>query len=94
MAVKAELDERCGPRTWASSLEGTAPWGPATEQRFPVIGAERGIVVGITLPHYPKLPKQPRMYVSEVFRLVSGRIVKIDNIGLMLERVETLGFVY
>ena len=82
------------PRTCASSLEGTPPWGPATEQRFPVVDAERGIVFGVTLLHYPKVPKQPRMYVSEVFKVVGGRIVKIDNIGLMMEGVESLGFTH
>jgi len=80
--------------TCAGSLEGNPPWGPATEQRFPVIDPERGIVLGVTLLHYPKLPKQPQMYVSEVFKVVSGRITKIDNIGLMLEGVSTLGFVH
>ena len=84
-----------GPaRTCARSLEGNPPWGPATEQRFPVIDAERGIVFGLTLLHYPKLPKQPQMYVSEIFKVVNGRIVKIDNIGLMLSGVHTLGFVH
>jgi hypothetical protein len=80
------------PRTCAGSLEGNPPWGPATEQRFPVIDPERGIVVGITLLHYPKNPNQAKMYVSEIFKVVSGRIVKIDNIGLMLQGVSTLGF--
>ncbi|GIU77553.1 MAG: hypothetical protein KatS3mg005_0791 [Bryobacteraceae bacterium] len=82
------------PRTCASSLEGDRPWGPATEQRFPVIDPERGIVLGITLLHYPKHPNQQKMYVSEVFKVVSGRIVKIDNIGLMLQGINTLGFVH
>ncbi len=82
------------PRTCAASLEGNRPWGPATEQRFPVVDAERGIVLGITLLHYPQLPNQPKMYVSEVFKVVAGRIVKIDNIGLMLQDVNTLGFVH
>jgi hypothetical protein len=82
------------PRTCAASLEGNPPWGPATEQRFPVVDPERGIVLGITLLHYPKLPNQPKMYVSEVFKVVGGRITKIDNIGLMLQGVSTLGFVH
>ena len=82
------------PRTCASSLEGDPPWGPATEHRFPVVEPERGIVFGVTLLHYPKLPKQSEMYVSEVFKVVGGRIVKIDNIGLMMEGVETLGFTH
>jgi hypothetical protein len=59
-----------------------------------VVDAERGIVVGVALLHYPRLPKQPRMYVSEVFKVVGGRIVKIDNIALMMEGVETLGFTH
>jgi hypothetical protein len=84
-----------GPaRTCASSLEGNPPWGPATEHRFPVVDPERGIVFGLALLHYPRLPKQPRMYVSEVFKVVGGRIAKIDNIGLMMEGVETLGFTH
>jgi hypothetical protein len=84
-----------GPaRTCARSLEGNPPWGPATEQRFPVIDAERGIVFGVTLLHYPQLPKQPQMSVSEIFKVVNGRIVKIDNIGLMMSGVHTLGFVH
>lgn len=82
------------PRTCASSLEGNPPWGPATEQRFPVVDPERGIVMGITLLHYPRLPGQPKMYVSEIFKVAGGRIVKIDNIGLMMSGVETLGFVH
>jgi hypothetical protein len=82
------------PRSCAGSLEGTPPWGPATEQRFPVIDAERGVVFGVTLLHYPNLPKQPQMYVSEIFKVVNGRIVKIDNIGLMMNNVTTLGFVH
>lgn len=80
------------PRTCAGSLEGNPPWGPATEQRFPVVDAERGIVFAITLLHYPKLSNQPKMYVSEVFKVVAGWIVKIDNIGLMVQGVSSLGF--
>jgi hypothetical protein len=82
------------PRTCAGSLEGTPPWGPATEQRFPVIDPERGVVFGVTLLHYPNRPNQPQMYVSEIFKVVAGRIVKIDNIGLMTDGVSTLGFIH
>jgi hypothetical protein len=82
------------PRTCAGSLEGSVPWGPATEHRFPVIDPERGIVFGITLLHYQERPGQPRMYVSEVFKVVGGKIVAIDNIGLMLEGVTHLGFAH
>jgi hypothetical protein len=82
------------PRTCAGSVEGNPPWGPATEQRFPVIDADRGIVVGITLLHYLKAPQPAQMYVSEVFKVVDGRIVHIDNIGLMMQGTVTLGFVH
>ena len=82
------------PRTCAGSLEGNPPWGPATEQRFPVIDPERGIVFGLTLLHYPTRPNQPVMYVSEIFKVVRGKIVRIDNIGLMMEGVSTLGFTH
>jgi hypothetical protein len=51
-------------------------------------------VFGVTLLHYPKRPNQPRMYVSEIFKVVTGRIVKIDNIGLMMEGIGTLGFIH
>ena len=84
-----------GPaRTCAASLEGNPPWGPATEQRFPVIDPERGIVFGVTLLHYLKTPDQQQMYVSEVFKVIGGRIVRIDNIGLMMQGVTTLGFTH
>lgn len=84
-----------GPaRTCISSNEGNPPWGPATEQRVPVIDEERGIVIGITLLHYLKSPNQSKMYVTEVFKVVKGKIVKIDNIGLMQEGLATLGFIH
>jgi hypothetical protein len=34
------------------------------------------------------------MYVSEVFKVVGGRIVRIDNIGVMMKGVGSLGFVH
>jgi hypothetical protein len=84
-----------GPaRTCASSLEGDVPWGPATDLRIPVVDPERGIVFGITLLHYLKNQPARQMYVSEVFKVVGGRIVTIDNIGLMMEGVTTQGFVH
>lgn len=82
------------PRTCAGSLEGNPPWGPATEQRFPVIDPERGIVFGVTLLHYPTRPDQTAMYVSEIFKVVRGKIVRIDNIGLMMQGVASLGFTH
>jgi hypothetical protein len=84
-----------GPaRTCVSSVEGNPPWGPATEQRVPVIDEERGIVIGITLLHYLKSPRNSKMYVTEVFKIVKGKIVKIDNIGLMQDGISTLGFAH
>ncbi len=82
------------PRTCASALEGNPPWGPATDQRFPVIDPERGIVLGVTLLHFPTLANDSAMYVSELFKVEGGKIVKIDNIGLMLQGVSTLGFAH
>jgi hypothetical protein len=84
-----------GPaRSCVSSNEGDRPWGPANEQRLSVIDPERGLVFGITLLHYLKSPDQRVMYVSELFKVVGGKIVKIDNIGLMMPGVTTLGFVH
>jgi hypothetical protein len=34
------------------------------------------------------------MYVSEAFKVVNGRIVRIDNIGLMMQGTATLGFAH
>jgi hypothetical protein len=82
------------PRTCAASLEGNPPWGPATDQRFPVIDPERGIVFGVALLHYLNRPTPSQMYVSEVFKVIGGRIVRIDNIGVMMPGVATLGFVH
>lgn len=86
--------ENGAARTCASSLEGDVPWGPSTDLRLPVIDPERGVVVGVTLLHYLKTQPGRQMYVCEVFKVVGGRIVKIDNIGLMMEGVTTLGFVH
>jgi len=84
-----------GPaRTCASSVQGNVPWGPNTEVRFPVIDVDRGLVFGVTLLHYLNGPTPRQMYVSEVFKVVSGRIVRIDNIGLMMQDVVTLGFIH
>jgi hypothetical protein len=83
-----------GSRSCITAMEGTPPWQPASEQRVPVIDVEHGVVVGITLLHYPRVPARPTMYVTEVFKIVDGRITRIDNIGLMQPTMETLGFVH
>jgi hypothetical protein len=82
------------PRTCFGSNNGDRPWGPAIEQRFPIVDPERGIVLGLTLLLYPKSPSQQRMYVSEIFKVVNHKIVQIDNIGLMLQGVTTNGYVH
>ncbi len=82
-----------GSRTCVQSIEGNPPWGPATEQRFPMIDPERGIVMAVTLLHLPKNPDGAKMYVSEIFKIVDGRIVLIDNIGLV-QSIDTLGFLH
>jgi hypothetical protein len=78
-----------GARTCFTSLDGPKPWGPALEQRFPVIDVEHGIVLGITLLMFP----DQVMYVSEIFKVERGRITHIDNIGLVKPGLEhTTGF--
>ena len=82
------------PRTCFGSNNGDRPWGPAIEQRFPIVDPERGIVLGLTLLLYPKSPNLQRMYVSEIFKVVNHKVVQIDNIGLMMQGVPTNGFVH
>ena len=50
------------------------------------------IVFGVTVLHYLNRPTPSQMYVSEVFKVLGGRIVRIDAIGLMMPGVSTLGF--
>ena len=59
--------------------------------RLPVIDPERG---SCSLLHYVKDQPARQMYASEVFKIVSGRIVRVDNIGLMMQGVATLGFIH
>ena len=92
--VARKTVEEGPPRTCVGSLEGTPPWGPATEQRFPVIDPERGLTFAVTLLHYLQAPTPSQMYVSKVFKVVGGRIVRIDNIGVMMKGVSSLGFVH
>jgi hypothetical protein len=65
---------------------------PRRGQRFPIVDPERGLVFGSTMLHYLKSPTQNVMYVSELFKVVGGKIVKIDNIGLTMQGLTTLGF--
>jgi hypothetical protein len=80
--------------TCSESNTGDRPWGPAGEQRFPVIDPDRGLVFGVTLLHYLRNPTPSQMYVSEVFKVIRGKIVRVDNIGLMMQGVTTLGFTH
>jgi hypothetical protein len=77
--VAANTVEGEGARTCITSVDGPKPWGPALEQRFPIIDVERGIVLGITRLMYANQV----MYVSEIFKVETGRIVHIDNIGIV-----------
>ena len=78
-----------GRRTCVTSIDGPKPWGPANEQRFPVIDVEHGIVFAETLLMYANQV----MFVSEVFKVDNGRIVLIDNIGIVRPgRNHTTGF--
>jgi hypothetical protein len=87
--VSRNAVEGQGARTCVTANEGNKPWGPALEQRFPVIDVEHGIVLGITLLMYANQV----MYVSEVFKVEQGRITHIDNIGLVKPGLEhTTGF--
>ncbi len=87
--VSRNLVEGQGARTCVTANEGNKPWGPALEQRFPVIDVEHGTVLGITLLMY----SNQVMYVSEVFKVEQGRITHIDNIGLVKPGLEhTTGF--
>ncbi len=87
--VRLDGVEAQGPRTCFTSLDGPKPWGPALEQRFPVIDVDHGVVHGLTLLMY----RDQVMYVSEIFKVERGRIVHIDNIGLVRRGLEhTTGF--
>jgi hypothetical protein len=78
-----------GAVTCITSLEGPKPWGPALEQRFPVIDVEHGVVFGETLLMFANQV----MFVSEVFKVENGRIVHIDNIGIVKPGLDhTTGF--
>ena len=76
--------------TCFSSLGGSPPWGPATDIRVPIVDPERGIAVGYTVLLY-RGDNRP-MYVSEVFKIVNGKIRMIDNIGLKAEGIKAMNF--
>lgn len=76
--------------TCYTAVEGPRPWGPATNIHMPLVDTEHGIVVGYTLLLY-KNDNAP-MYVSEVFKILGGKIRMIDNIGLKAEGMQPVPF--
>ena len=82
-----DVVEGSGARTCLQAMQG--PWGPAVEHRFPIIEPERGIIHGVTLLH---MGNGRQMYVNEVFKVLDGKIVLIDNLPVMMDDAETLGF--
>ena len=78
------------PMTCFTSINGPRPWGPATDIRIPIVDPEHGIVLGYTLLLY-KNDNAP-MYVSEVFKILDGKIRMIDNIGLKAEGMQDVHF--
>lgn len=83
--VEASGDVGC----YESNL-GPRPWGPATEIRIGLVDPERGIVAGYAILYYGANPM--RMQISEVFKILDGRIRMVDNIGLMEDGITTSGF--
>jgi hypothetical protein len=69
---------------------GPRPWGPATEIRIGLVDPERGVVNGYAILYYTGRPF--RMQISEVFKILDGRIRMVDNIGLMQDGITTSGF--
>jgi hypothetical protein len=72
------------------SMLGPKPWGPATETRIALVDAERGVVIAYSILYYAGSDR--RMQISEVFKILGGRIRLIDNIGLMGQGMTTSGF--
>lgn len=69
---------------------GNKPWGPATDIHIPLIDPEHGIVVGYTLLLYQN--NSAPMYVSEMFKVLNGKVRQIDNIGLKAEGLKPVKF--
>lgn len=78
------------PMTCYTAVVGPRPWGPATNIHIPVVDQEHGVVAGYTLLLY-KNDNAP-MYVSEVFKILDGKIRMIDNIGLKSDTMLVVPF--
>ena len=76
--------------TCFTSVGGNPPWGPATDIHIPLVDPEHGIVAGYTVLLY-RDGTSP-MYVSEVFKILNGKIRMIDNIGLKAEGIQAMHF--
>ncbi len=51
------------------------------DRRFPIVDAERGVVVGFTfIQHQERTPPQA-LYMAELFKIVDGQIREIENIS-------------
>jgi hypothetical protein len=74
--------------TCYTAILGNPPWGPATDIHIPIVDAEHGIVVGYTVLLYKN--GTPPMYVSEIFKILNGKIAMIDNIGLKAEGISAM----
>jgi len=82
--------EQSGDDGCYESNLGPKPWGPATEVRIGLVDPERGIVIGYAILYYGNSDR--RMQISEVFKILGGRLRMVDNIGLMEEGITTSGF--
>jgi hypothetical protein len=74
--------------TCYTAILGNPPWGPATDIHIPLVDPEHGIVAGYTVLLY-KDGTAP-MYVSEIFKILDGKVVMIDNIGLKAEGIKAM----
>jgi hypothetical protein len=78
------------PMTCYTAVVGPRPWGPATNIHIPLVDAQHGIVAGYTLLLYRN--DNAPMYVSEVFKILDGKIRMIDNIGLKAAGMQPVPF--
>ncbi len=76
--------------TCYTAILGNPPWGPATDIHIPLLDPEHGIVVGYTVLLYQN--GTAPMYVSEMFKILNGKIRMIDNIGLKADGMKAMNF--
>ena len=78
-----------GDRGCLESIQGNPPWLNTIEARVPVVDTERGIAIGYTLLLYPN---DREMLISEIFKVLDGRIRLVDYIGIVDNGIKTTGF--